>query len=84
MNAPISREVLQRPPRTTSSDVCRAMRECSPMSHDDLVKILTNLSAEILKPCALTCKCGAAVIDSLDSIVELIEQDKVNQEAEAS
>ena len=72
-----------RPPRTTSSDVCRSMRECSPMSHEDSVRILTNLSAEILKPCALTDKCTASVIDRLDSVVDVIEQDKVNQEIEA-
>ena len=53
------------------------------MSHEDLVRILTNLAAEILKPCALTDKCTASVIDLLDVVVDLIEQDKVNQEAEA-
>lgn len=69
----------------TAHDVCSVLRDFSqrPASHEDWVLILANLAAAAQKPCAMTDKCTRLVVDGLDEITGRVEQDKINQQAEA-
>ena len=69
---------------TTPHDICSAMRNCKSLDHENVMTMLACFAAMIQKPSALSDKCTRIVVDMLDEITGQIEQDQIDQQAEAA
>lgn len=67
----------------TPNDICSAMRNVRPLSHDDMQSLIANFAAMVQRPSALGDKCSRIVVDMLDEVLGQVDQDKCQQQAEA-
>lgn len=79
--------------RVTVRELKHAIIDCDPLSHRDLVDVLMGLAAKVKKGVGspLGEKCAAEVTEKLtelagklNDIADVVEQDLVNQQAEAA
>lgn len=96
MFATFHRDINNLPPvviRVTPRELKHAIIDCDPLSHRDLVDVLMGLAAKVKKGVgsALGEKCASSVSDQLtelagklNDIADVVEQDEVNQQAEAA
>ena len=67
----------------TPNDICSSMRNVKCLSHDDMTTMLACFAAMVQKPSAMGDKCTRVIVDMLDEVTGQIEQDKIDQQAEA-
>ena len=72
-----------KPECITVQAACNALRDCLPMSHDELVTLNAAFAAMLKKTGVLSSDCVRVVVDAQDEITGQIENDKVEQQAEA-
>ena len=65
-------------------NICNALRETPAGNHDDICTVLAGLAAWLKGADVLSAKCSAVLVDAVDEIFGQVEQDKVNQQAEAA
>lgn len=72
-----------KPERITVQAACTALRDCLPMSHDELVTLNAAYAAMLKKTGVLSADCVRVVVDAQDEITGQIENDRCEQQAEA-
>lgn len=71
-----------RPRKVSANELCNSIRDLVTLSHTEIVQIVCVLAGHIKDgQHGLTDSCVRAVVDSLDDVVENVDQDFVNQEA---
>ena len=69
-------------PQSTSDEICSALRNCKPASHDDITNMLACFASMVQKQSALTDKGISMVVDMLDETNGQVAHDKYKQQAE--
>ena len=69
-------------PQSTPDEICSALRNCKPASHDDITNMLACFASMVQKQSALTDKGISMVVDMLDETNGQVAHDKYKQQAE--
>ncbi len=72
----------QGTPHSTVSAVCNAMHDLRYPGHHDLSAVFSVLAGVVRDNKALSDKCIRSVVEQMDELMDEIDQDLVNQQAE--